>query len=178
MAGGEILPLPMKGCQQMNLKDRILGRGNDPRETSPANETRNPSPSGAQRMGLGQTAPGDQPRRRATDRPQGLPTDITPEEFVMLLVKAERELNRQEADRQKYTGCHWIISGAREHFKRAFPSEDDIALTDRMVKRGLLRRRWAKAGPIFFLPEDWQERSDHKLELGAFVQRSLREMNG
>lgn len=124
-------------------------------------------------------APPSHPLRRASDRPSlpgGSNQRVSPEEYVLLLLKAERHLNQIEGgSRAQYMGCHWIISGARDYFRRAFPNVDDVTLTDKMVREGRVFRRWAKAGPIFFLPEDWQERTDHKASLGEVVKALLEE---
>lgn len=107
-----------------------------------------------------QTAPAPPPQRQNRRTPYGNkaadPNAMTPEGLVLLIVQAEKMLNEANGKPQ-WKGCHWIYSGGKDVFKAFFPDLDDRTVTDAMVNAGKLHRYLAKRGPVFYLPEDWDE---------------------
>ena len=75
---------------------------------------------------------------------------------------AEEKLNHEEFIRRAivslrkdgYKGIHTVYSGFNEAFKKYFPGDDPIEVTNGLQKQGKLTIRPVRGGVMLYLPED------------------------
>jgi len=53
-----------------------------------------------------------------------------------------------------YKGIHTVYSGFNEAFKKYFPGEDPVTVTNGLAKQGKLTVRPVRGGVMLYLPED------------------------
>lgn len=71
---------------------------------------------------------------------------LSHEEFVKRAIVNLRQKN--------YKGIHTIYSGFNEAFRKYFPEDDPIAVTNKLSQEGKIVLRPAKGGVMLYLPED------------------------
>jgi hypothetical protein len=55
---------------------------------------------------------------------------------------------------EKYKGIHAVYSGFNEAFKKYFPEDDPVKVTNQLASEGKITIRAVKGGVILYLPED------------------------
>ncbi|MGE4357315.1 MAG: hypothetical protein AB7E08_02020 [Candidatus Omnitrophota bacterium] len=71
---------------------------------------------------------------------------LSHEEFIR---KAIVTLRRPE-----YRGIHSVYSGFNEAFRKYFPGDDPVKVTNQLAKEGKIVVRPVKGGVMLYLPED------------------------
>ncbi len=68
------------------------------------------------------------------------------EEFVKKAIVSLRN--------EKYKGIHTVYSGFNEAFKKYFPDDDPVKVTNQLASEGKITLRPVKGGVMLYLPED------------------------
>ena len=71
---------------------------------------------------------------------------LSHEEFVRKAVVSLRK--------EGYKGIHSVYSGFNEAFKKYFPGENPVEVTNALAQEGKIVIRPVKGGVMFYLPED------------------------
>lgn len=78
-----------------------------------------------------------------------MPEKLTHEEFVKKAITSLR--------REGYKGIHTVYSGFNEAFRKYFPADDPIKVTNQLAQEGKIVLRPVKGGVMLYLPEDAPE---------------------
>lgn len=71
---------------------------------------------------------------------------LSHEEFLRKAVVSLRK--------EGFKGIHSVYSGFNEAFKKYFPGENPVEVTNRLAQEGKIIIRPVKGGVMFYLPED------------------------
>src|ERR1700674_2592424 len=72
---------------------------------------------------------------------------LTPEQFVIRAIESLRN-----ADKSK--GIHTVFSGFNEAFRKYFPGQDPVAVTNQLSEDGKIVIRYVRGGAMIYKPDD------------------------